>query len=133
MAPWATTCEPTGVPPLESKETTRTAGAHAANKVMSDSTGDPKSYLGHAGAAVDRARHSSTAARMALEVTVAPETASTPSVPPASTILAGSSSMALEPMPGVSELGPTSTEAISPSLTVTVTGTSPPMPLPEAV
>ena len=70
---------------------------------------------------------------MALEVTVAPETASTPSVPLASTMAAGSCSMALEPMPWVSELSPTVTSATLPPSTVTVTGTLPPMPLPSAV
>ena len=69
---------------------------------------------------------------MALEVTEAPETPSTPSVPLASTILAGSCSMALEPTPWVSELSPTSTALILPSVIVTVTGTSPPMPLADA-
>jgi hypothetical protein len=44
-------------------------------------------------------RQSSTAVKMALEVTEAPETPSTPSVPLASTMSSGSCSMALEPMP----------------------------------
>ena len=78
-------------------------------------------------------RQSSTAVKMAFEVTEAPETASTPSVPLALTMASGSCSMALEPMPSVSEFSPTSTLAILPSLTVTVTGTSPPMPLEEAL
>ena len=73
-----------------------------------------------------------TALKMALEVTDAPETPSTPSVPLASTIFAGSCSMALEPTPSVSSLSPTVTSVILPPEMVTVTGTSPPMPLPEA-
>ena len=76
------------------------------------------------------ARASSTAVKMALEVTEAPETPSTPSVPLAATISAGSCSMALEPMPWVSELSPTSTAVMTPPSMVTVTGTLPPMPLP---
>ena len=40
--------------------------------------------------------------------------------------------MALLPMPWVSELSPTVTSATLPSLTTTVTGTLPPMPLPSA-
>ena len=47
--------------------------------------------------------------------------------------LGGSCSMALELMPWVSELSPTVTVATFPSLTSTVTGTLPPMPLPSAV
>ena len=73
---------------------------------------------------------SSTAVKMALEVTLAPETPSTPSMPLAATISAGSCSMALEPMPWVSELSPTTTSVMAPPSIVTVTGTSPPMPLP---
>ena len=77
-------------------------------------------------------RASSTAVKMALEVTVAPEVASTPSVPLASMIAPGSCSIALEPMPCVSEFLPTSTLTMTPPSIVTVTGTLPPIPLPSA-
>ena len=73
-----------------------------------------------------------TAVRIALEVRVAPETPSTPSVPLASTISDGSCSMAFVPMPWVSELSPTVTSVILPPETVTVTGTSPALPCADA-
>jgi hypothetical protein len=70
---------------------------------------------------------------MPLDVTVAPETASTPSRPLAATMRPGSCSMALEPMPWVSPLSPTTTETMAAFWMVTVTSKSPAMPCPVPV